>query len=160
MLASISPSKFTPSPTWAIITATTALQKEEDFAWEDEEDDTAGADRTETQTPMDQSELTPTLGVTLPEATTTPETKPTDSGGGPGDKRNNPTGLGAGGTSSPRESSEDSYDLVSTRSGNASGTALAVPGLASVLEGSEEKGRKGVSKKEGDEDDSGDSDWE
>jgi len=107
---------------------------------------------------MDQSELTPTLGVTVPE-TTTSEAKPAESGGGSADKKN--TGLGAGaGTSSPRESSEDSYDLVSTRSGNASGTALAVPGLASVLEGSEGKGKKGANKKEGDEDDSGDSDWE
>lgn len=138
--------------------ATTALQKEEDFAWEDEEDDTAGADRTETQTPMDQSIVTPTLGVTIPEAANS-ETKPTDPSG-PGDKKT--TGLGAG-ASSPRESSEDSYDLVSTRSGNASGTALAVPGLASVLErreGGEGKSKRAASKKEGDDEDSGDSDWE
>jgi len=120
-------------------TATTTIQKEEDFTWEDEEEDTA-ADKTETQTPLNNS--TPTLSMTVP-----------DPAGEPGEKKSGP---GAG---SPRESSEDSYDLVSTRSGNASGTALAVPGLASVLERKEEEKKK-QEKKEGEEEDSGDSDWE
>jgi len=49
--------------THLIITAATILQKEEDFALEDEEEG-ASADKTETKTLLNNS--TPTLGVTVP----------------------------------------------------------------------------------------------
>ena len=111
------------------------LQKDEEFAWEDEEEES-----TANPTPLDQSTITPKVSVDIPNSgpTTSAETE---------GKKTGPT------SSSPRESSEDSYDLVSTRSGNASGTALAAPAptLSAVLEAKE--------KKEDDED-SGDSDWE
>jgi hypothetical protein len=142
--ALVSPTNDLFNFTNGYLAATTALQKEEDFAWEDEGDDSAGeADRTETQTPMDPPLLAPTPTVAISE---------------PSSVEKKSSGHGAGAPGSPRESSEDGYDLVSTRSGNASGTALAVPGLASVLEGKEEKSKK-PAKKEGEED-SGDSDWE
>jgi hypothetical protein len=77
-------------------TATAASQKEEDFSWEDEE-----SDGTESRTPLRQSTTT-LRGAKQPVTASSKLTSQT----------------------SPRES-EDSYDLVSTRSGNASGSALA-----------------------------------
>lgn len=92
--------------------------------------------------------------------------KPSSDNGDPSASVTTLTALPAKDKSSPRES-EDSYDLVSTRSGNASSTGLspAVPvralppsslGSATPITAEEVSTKKGGEDGDGD----GDSDWE
>jgi hypothetical protein len=104
-------------------TATAANPKEEEFSWEDEE-----SDDTESRTPLKQSTTT-IRAAKQPATASSKVTSPT----------------------SPRES-EDSYDLVSTRSGNASGTALAT-GHAKSLPTKEEDENDSDDEEEDDEED-------
>ncbi|KAG8807361.1 hypothetical protein FRC17_004497, partial [Serendipita sp. 399] len=147
----------------ALLQAT--MNSEEDFTWED--DDEEGTTPQTERTPMGRS-------------TSTLEQM------GTGDDVVEPERKKAGVTrtpSSPSKESEESYDLVSTRSGNASGTTLAVPGPKAVHEAKEaakvggekqqsskeeeeaeeedeEEGEDEEEEEEGDEEDDEDSDWE
>jgi hypothetical protein len=85
-----------------------------------------------------------------------------------GESQGKPPGkkLRASSAGSPRES-EDSYDIVGTKSGNASGTERATPNLATVKE-KEKKDEEEEEEEEDEEDDDDDdeeeeeedSDWE
>ncbi|KZO98770.1 hypothetical protein CALVIDRAFT_596394 [Calocera viscosa TUFC12733] len=122
--------------------AATTTQKEEDFSWDDDEEPSAGAGPTTTSEAAGASTTT----LTLPDHTVTP--RPSSSFEPvPAPALGTPAGTGvvalSSGAPSPRQSSDDSFDVVGTDS--AAGT---------------DAGGKVKDGKKEDKDDSEDSDWE
>ncbi|KZT61975.1 hypothetical protein CALCODRAFT_490515 [Calocera cornea HHB12733] len=126
--------------------AATTTQKEEDFSWDDDEE-TAPAAATATTA---ETAGASTTTLTLPDSTVTPRASSSFEST-PAPALGTPAGTGvialSSGAPSPRQSSDDSFDVVGTDS--AAGTDAG--GSAKVKEGKSAKEDK---------DDSEDSDWE
>ncbi|CAG7853179.1 SubName: Full=Uncharacterized protein {ECO:0000313/EMBL:CCA74160.1} [Serendipita indica DSM 11827] len=134
----------------ALLQATMEQEKEDEFSWEDEE---------ETASALTPTAAQGTEGVPSKSLETDAKVQAKEEATSAMNRKHGP--------SSPSKESEESYDLVSTRSGNTSATGLAAPsGLSTVVEGAKPSGKTEEDEEEeeeesdDEEEDEEDSDWE